>query len=666
MTSEAQTEATTTVVLPDAHAVRRVSLLLIEDNPLDARLVEEELAEPGRSSFAIVWVQTLAAGLKRLAEDHIDLVLLDLTLPDSGGLETFERVHAQAPSVPVIVMSGLSDEALAVKALQAGAQDYLVKGLADGGLLTRAIRYGIERQRIELALERERDLLNALLDNIPDHIYFKDAQSRFTRLSRSVARQFGFTDPQAALGKTDFDVFTAEHAQPAFDDEQRVMRTGQPLVGKVEKETMPDGAVTWALTTKMPLRDKYGRVIGTFGISKDVTELKLMEEELTAERNLLRSLIDGLPDHIYVKDAHHRFIVCNQALAGFFGLKSPEEIAGKWDFDFFPESTARWFLEEERALERSGQPRLNREAEVTDHQHKAHWISSTKVAMRDGQGRFVGIVGINRDITERKLAEEKLNQLNADLAQSQVELLATYESLKKSTEELQAAQMQLIQAAKMESVGRLAAGVAHEVKNPLAILLMGVEYLAEALPGAADDVRMTLGQMTEAVRRADGIVRGMLDFSVSSDLVMKENGLNAALEQGLLLVSHELRERRIEVVRRLATDLPGLRMDRPKIEQVFINLFLNAIQAMPEGGRLIVTTTREPGQVVATVEDTGPGIASEMLSRVFDPFFTTKATGKGTGLGLSVSRKIIELHGGKLELANRAEGGVRATITFNI
>ena len=547
MTGEVAMEVapqTVTGVLADATDRRsRGTLLLIEDNPLDARLVEAILNESGTTRFRLIWVQSLGEGLQQLAGDSIDLVLLDLSLPDSWGLETFDRLHAKVPAMPVIVMSGLADEAVAVCALQHGAQDYLVKGQADGGTLVRAIRYAIERQRIELALERERDLLNALIDRLPDHIYVKDAQSRF--------------------------------------------------------------------------------------------------------------------------------IVCNRAVAEFFGLKSPEEIIGKWDFDFFPVGLARQFQEEEQTLFGSGQSRLNRESAVADHQGQVHWVLTTKVAMRDGQGRPTGLVGINRDITVRKQAEEQLNQLNADLARSQVELLGTYEVLKKSIEELKATQLQLIQAAKMESVGRLAASVAHEVKNPLAILLMGVEYLADALRGGSEEVTMTLGQMTEAVRRADAIVRGMLDFSAAGELVLKENGLNAAIEQALLLVSHDLREQRITVERWLAADLPALRMDRPKIEQVFINLFLNAIQAMPDGGQLIVTTVRAlapdgRAQVVAQVEDTGPGIPSELLSKVFDPFFTTKATGKGTGLGLSVSRQIIELHGGRLELANRATRGVRATIVLNI
>lgn len=649
----------------------RTRVLLVEDNPLDARLIEEQLTEHESEEFQLAWARSLAEARQELQAGGVDVVLLDLTLPDSWGLETFVQIHTQAPLVPVVVLSGMTNEKVALQALQGGAQDYLVKGQAEAGILKRAMRYAIERQRIELALQRERDLFQTLMDHVPDLIYFKDRQSRFVRINRALARHVGLDDPQAAVGQTDHDVFANGHAGPALADEQEIMRTGRPLVGKVEKEILRDGRESWVLTTKVPRRDTTGQIIGTFGISRDITELKLIEDELAAERNLLRSVIDALPDHIYVKDAAGRFVIGNTAVARFFGLDSPEEIVGKTDFDFFPHELAEQFRAEEERLLQGADPLVNREAAVRDSAGQEHWVLTTKVALRANHSAVSGLVGINRDVTERKQALTQLQQLNADLAQSQTELVSAYQDLRTANAELQAAQARLIQAAKMESIGRLAAGVAHEVKNPLAILLMGVEYLAEELHDkGGPDVAMTIAQMFDAVHRADTIVHGLLDYSAASQLQLVPGNLTYTLEQALLLVRHQLQQKKIVVIRHWAPQLPPLLLDQPRLEQVFINLFLNAAQALPVGGQLIVsnrTETTPAGalQVIVHVEDNGPGLAPAVLAKIFDPFFTTKPTGQGTGLGLAVARSIVELHGGTLTLSNRPEGGARATVTFN-
>ncbi len=318
----------------------------------------------------------------------------------------------------------------------------------------------------------------------------------------------------------------------------------------------------------------------------------------------------------------------------------------------------------------------------------SRWHLTTKLPLRDGDGNIVGLVGISRDITEQRLAGERLQQANADLAGSKAELETVLADLRKSHEELKAAQFQLIQAEKMQSVGRLAAGVAHEVKNPLAILGMGVEYLSANLPSPDPNVVLILNDMKEAIRRADLIILGLLDFSVPRALDLHAEDLSAVIEQSLALVRHELTAVPITLVRELAENLPAIWLDKNKVKQVFVNILTNATHAMPGGGILTVKTyarqlhPEEIGAdagsrladrfragdtvVVTEVTDTGTGISEEKLTQIFDPFFTTKPTGKGTGLGLTVTRKIVELHGGSIDIRNRKEGGVAVTILFKV
>src|SRR5450432_992048 len=299
-------------------------VLLIEDNAGDVRLIQEMFNEAPASRWKLArTAATLADGLESIDSDEIDLVLLDMTLPDSSGIETFTKAHAHAPLVPIIVLSGLDDEELSVRTVHEGAQDYLVKGRIDSQLLARSMRYAIERSHVELALAQERDLLQSLLDNIPDRIFFKDCDSRFVRVNRSMVKLFetkGVKKLEDILGKTDFDFFPKAEAQKTADDEKRVVETGEPIVGQVERKTLPNGNLGWTFTTKLPLCDRKGRIIGTTGISRDITELKEMEEALAAERNLLRSVIDNLPDPIYFKNSEGKYALDNIAHTKFLGV----------------------------------------------------------------------------------------------------------------------------------------------------------------------------------------------------------------------------------------------------------------------------------------------------------------------------------------------------------
>jgi signal transduction histidine kinase len=237
----------------------------------------------------------------------------------------------------------------------------------------------------------------------------------------------------------------------------------------------------------------------------------------------------------------------------------------------------------------------------------------------------------------------------------------------------------------MRSIGQLAAGIAHEVKNPLAILLLGLNCLAE--PCSKDPaIQGILEEMQVAVERANSIIAGLLDFSSSKKLELTECDLNKIVGHSLDYVRHVLNQGKVRVDRRLGAELPSVLADERKLEQVFINLFTNACHAMPGGGTLTVATALralrpnevgresrdhsglrlDAGEEVLTVEvlDTGTGIPEDKLSLIFDPFFSTKPVGKGTGLGLAVTRNIVELHGGRIEIRNRAEGGAAVTLTL--
>jgi PAS domain S-box-containing protein len=311
------------------------------------------------------------------------------------------------------------------------------------------------------------------------------------------------------------------------------------------------------------------------------------------------------------------------------------------------------------------------------------WIRNTTVPRKDAQGQLVAYDGLVYDITERKQAEERLTRAHAELAANEEALKRTLEELKAANQELKETQLQLIQAARLESVGALAAGVAHEVKNPLQTILMGLDYLVPNYPAGNENIAMVLSDMRDAVTRANTIIRGLLQLSAQTDFEIKREDLNASVRRALNLVKAQVIASKVSVVRKLDAHLPAVKMDRLKIEQVFINLLINALQAMSPGGVLTVTTragqfgenlkvnetafrqfSRGEQVVLAEVKDTGTGIAAVNLPKVFDPFFTTKPVGVGTGLGLSVVKKIVDFHGGGVDIQNAAQGGVVVTLVL--
>ena len=260
----------------------------------------------------------------------------------------------------------------------------------------------------EEELKHEKELMNLLMDNIPDTIYFKDRDSRFTKINKAQAQSLGLEDPNEAIGKCDADFFDAKHSAQAFDDEQELMKNGEPLINKLEHIKTATG-YKYVTATKIPLFDDSGNCVGMVGVSRDVTQQHLAEEELRREKELMNLLMDNIPDSIYFKDKDSRFIRVNKAIARMFGVQKTDELYGKTDFDFHDPEYAKQAFEDEQELMRTGNPLINK---IESHIQNGLrvWETSTKIPLFDQHNESFGLVGISRDFTKQKQLEDALDQ----------------------------------------------------------------------------------------------------------------------------------------------------------------------------------------------------------------------------------------------------------------
>ena len=612
----------------------------------------------------------------------------------------------------------------------------------------------LERGRAEEALAAERNLLRTLIDSLPDRIYIKDVESRFLLNNIAHLQALGARSQEEAAGKTDYDYRPPDLADRYFADDQHVIQTGEPLINREEPTVLASGERGWLLVSKVPTRDPEGKITGLMGISRDITERRQAEVALQQEQALFNNLASTIPDLIYFKDRQSRFVRINEAMVRFFGLRSAPEVVGKTDFDFFSEEHAWQAYEDEQRVMSTGEPLIGLEEKETWPDGHVTWASTTKVPLRDADGNITGLVGISRNITGRRRAEERIREQAAllDNANDAIYVTAldctilywnhgaerTYgwtsaEVLNRKTTELispdpaatealvagllkqgswsgerrqitksggmvevfsrltlvrneqgqpqsvfaintditekRQLEGQFLRAQRLESIGALASGIAHDLNNVLAPIIIGAPLLREIIKDQT--ARHLLKTMETSAQRGAAIVRQVLTFArgVEGERVpVQPRHLLREIEK----LADETFPKSIRVESDMAADLWSVLGDATQLHQALMNLCINARDAMPGGGVLTLEAANivfskeaaekipgaQPGSFACLrVTDTGTGIPPEIEAKIFEPFFTTKGVGKGTGLGLSTVVGIVRSHGGFIRVASKVGQG---------
>ena len=511
-----------------------------------------------------------------------------------------------------------------------------------------------ERERANQDAEEQRVLLRTIMDAIPSTLFATDEDGTFILQNAPSVRDDG---PGDMIGKTVFDLFPESVAAGYHAQDQEVMATGESQT--VEHPFVAvDGSHHVYRTTKVPLKDPFGRTVGVVGISDDVTEAvkaaqalreakeaaEARECEVAEQQRLVRTIVDTIPDSLYAMDREGRFTLRNLASVVEQGYTDPDALLGLTEFDLFPEELAAKYWADNLTVMESDQPILG----VVEGGHDGILVETTKVPLHDAAGEVTGLVGISRDVTQQKEAEAALRQA-------------------KETAE-----------AATQAKSEFLANMSHEIRTPMNGVIGMTSLLGDTdLDPEQRDFVETIRTSGEALLT---IINDILDFSKIEagqvDLETAPFDIREVVESALDLVAPAAAAKDVELAYAIGEGTPGRVVgDATRVRQVLVNLLSNAVKFTAQGSVCVRVGSTPLGAAVKSrsvvwfaVEDTGIGIAPDKLATIFESFSqadasTTRQYG-GTGLGLTISRRLSEMMGGALSV--ESEPGAGSTFTFTI
>jgi PAS domain S-box-containing protein len=605
-------------------------ILLIDDDEHTFVITRELLTSISGRAVELDWASEAADGLAGILSGQHDLYLLDYRLGPDDGIEVLSKARDAGCRAPIIILTGQADPAIDQRALESGATDYIAKDVYDVTRLEHSIRYAIERQALLRDLERERYLLHSLLKSLPDNVYFKDRESRFLRVSHAMANWVGLDNPDDMVGKTDHDFFAEEHATPALEDERRLMESGQPILDKEERETWPDGHTTWVSTSKLPMFDNEQNVVGTFGISRDITERKEAEIALRRSERLNRLIVDTALDAFIAMDDECTIIDWNPQAELTFGWHREEALGQSVPDLLLPENDRVEFDADLQRFLRTGKSNMlkRRLERVALHRTGREFPMEITISpIRQGDSYIFS--AFIHDITNRKEAERQLRE---------------------SKEAAEAANR-----AKSDFL----ANMSHEIRTPMnAVLGMTELVLDQEL---APSQREYLTMVHDSGESLLALINDILDFSKIEagkfELDTTPFHLRDTLGDTLKSLAVRAQREELELACHIDPTVPDdLIGDGSRLRQIIVNLVGNAIKFTELGEVVLHVDVEDQSDhrvlLHFAVMDTGIGIAPPKLRRVFQAFeqadtSTTRRYG-GTGLGLTICSRLVSMMQGTI------------------
>jgi len=751
-------------------------MLIVEDDLVDRKLLERLLS---RSSLEIAELKAagcLKSAMETLEQEPFDVVLADLGLPDSQGVEGVRQLQRVAPQVPVIVLSGLDDDAVVADAAQHGVQDYLIKGQVDSALLSRAISYALERKKAELAMQVAQERYRIIFENSAVAIMMVDAQERLVSWNK-------FTENLLNMSQEDLYHRPVESLYPAREWEniraQHLRETGSQRHLETQMIRQGGGVIDVDVSLSM-VKDAEGKITGSVGVIRDITERKQVEKALRKSEERFRQVVENAEEWIWEVDAHGLYTYISPGIERVLGCK-PDEIQGhKYFYDLFhPKDRDRLTQKAFEVFSRKDRFR-EFETKILDKNGQTVWLSKSGVPILDEQGALVGYRGVDVDITERRRTHEILNRKQKNLeaifdaapigmllvgdnmrvgrandavrnltgkdygqiinqlpgqalncvhaageldqgetrccpvdacaecqlfdvirdaldsglpahgAEIQPTLVANGKEIQPSfsvnaepviidgarfvvvalndiTDRVRA-ERELRETMEMKS--QFISTVSHELRTPLASMKEAVLIVLDGVAGELnDDQKHFLDLAKRNIDRLWRLINDVLDFQKLGSCKMKfnmgKNSLTLVVEECYNTMTHFAKKREVNLCLEKEPNLPDSVFDADRIIQAVTNLVSNAIKFTPAHGNVTVSIRRDQEEFIVRVSDTGLGVPKEALPRIFDRFYRVNRPGKeikGTGLGLAIVKRIVEAHGGRIDVESEPMVGTIFTV----
>jgi len=641
-----------------------LKILIVEDDLVNSKILQDTLLMSFPDISHLTPVESLSDAFRLLEKFHFDVVLLDLNLPDSMGMDTLRKLHLYYPEIAIVVITGAYDEKVGLESLTAGAQEYLIKSRYDTYFLKKSIYYALERKRIENDLNQVHQCFLNFGSDYNENInkivemagvilqgafafYNKDHDRTHLSLAGNWNVPSDFEQKSNKIGSICYDVISSGDNIPFIVSDldktyyvkrdHRIKRYNLKtyIGGVVDIDERPIGCLSVVYNKdrtidaiKVKIFSILARALGIEETRKKA-QMKIIESE-----RKYKTLFESVSDAVFITDKENNTLLdVNKQAESLLG-RCRQELVGMDKFQIYPLDKRAYYRK--RFFEC-----ICQESDTT---------TEVEIIKKDGNMAWVGMSAHIITMDEK----DSIQVIFKDLS------------------EMRRLKDELIQSSKMAAMGHLVAGVAHELNQPLT----GIKGFAQAaFLDMGDTVLMKkdLNNIIEQANRMDKIIRNVRLFTRKADFKMVPLDINEPLKDSLLLIRAQFKVHDVDFELLLAENLPKICGDINQLQQVFLNLITNAKDAIdslksPQARKIIIKTaqSQDNKNIEVIFKDTGCGIAQEKLDKIFDPFFTTKSREKGTGLGLSIVHRIISNHKGKIEVVSKENKGTTVKIILPV